>query len=307
MRLKLYRAATATEAMARIRAELGPDALILNTRRLGDGVEITAALEPAELPLLPTQPSAESSFGAALRFHGVPEALAQRLAGASLRGALAAQFAFEALAVHRGAPPLLLTGPPGAGKTLTVARLATRLVVNGSAPLVVTADGRRAGATEQLAAFTRLLGLDLVVASHPVTLARAIANRGEGTPALIDLPGSDPFLAQEREELAALAATTGGTLVVVLPGGLDPAEAADLAGAYTEAGARLMVATRLDLARRIGGVLAAADAGLALAEAGISPGAADGLVPLTPDLLAGRLIQVPHDHRPFDLRAERSA
>ena len=46
MRLKLYRAASMAEAMARVRAELGADALILATRRVGDGVEITAALEP---------------------------------------------------------------------------------------------------------------------------------------------------------------------------------------------------------------------------------------------------------------------
>jgi flagellar biosynthesis protein FlhF len=293
VRLKLYRAPTAGEAIALIRAELGADALILNTRRVADGVEITAALEPPE-PLPPPPPDARA--GAALRFHGVTEALAQRLAGASLRASLAAHLSFEPLALQRGGPPLLLAGPPGAGKTLTVARLATRLVMNGTTPLVVTADGRRAGATEQLAAFTRLLGLNLVVASHPVALARAIASRPEGMPALIDLPGSDPFLAQEREELAGLAATAGGDIVTVLPAGLDPAEASDLAAAYAEAGARLLVATRLDLARRIGGVLSAADAGLALAEAGISPGAADGLVPLTPELLAGRLLQVPHDH-----------
>lgn len=299
MRLKLYRAPTAAEAIARIRADLGPEALILGTRRVADGVEITAALEPAEPP---PPPPAELPAGAALRFHGVPEALLQRLAGVPLRTALAAHLGFEKLPLARDGPPLLLAGPPGAGKTLTVARLATRLVMNGTVPLVVTADGQRAGATEQLAAFTRLLRLDLVVASHPVTLARAVATRAAGTPALIDLPGSDPFLAQEREEMSALAATIGGCLVAVLPAGLDPDEAADLAAAYGQAGARLLVATRLDLARRIGGVLAAADAGLALAEAGIGPGAADGLVPFTPELLAARLAQLPHTHR-----AERCA
>jgi flagellar biosynthesis protein FlhF len=303
VRLKLFRAATASEAIARVRAELGADALILNTRRVADGVEVTAALEPEEPPpSTPTPVPTAGRTGGALRFHGVPETLARRLGGASLRAALASALAFEALPLQRGGPPLLLAGPPGAGKTLTVARLATRLVMAGTTPLVVTADGRRAGATEQLAAFTRLLGLNLVVASHPVTLARAIAGRPEGAPALVDLPGSDPFVAQEREELAAMAATAAGRVVAVLPAGLDPAEAEDLAAAYAEAGARLLVATKLDLARRIGGVLAAADAGLALSEAGVSPGAADGLVPLTPELLASRLLQVPHEHR-----VERSA
>ena len=79
-------------------------------------------------------------------------------------------------------------------------------------------------------------------------------------------------------------------MVLVLPAGLDAAEAADLAHAYAAAGASLLVATRLDLARRLGGILAAASARLALTEAGIGPGAADGLLPITPEWLAARLL-----------------
>jgi flagellar biosynthesis protein FlhF len=92
------------------------------------------------------------------------------------------------------------------------------------------------------------------------------------------------------EELTALAATARAAMVLVLPAGLDPAEAADQAQAYVAAGARLLVATRLDWARRLGGTLAAAGNGLALAEAGIGPGAADGLLPITPAWLAARLL-----------------
>jgi flagellar biosynthesis protein FlhF len=73
---------------------------------------------------------------------------------------------------------------------------------------------------------------------------------------------------------------------------MDPAETADLAAAYAAAGASQLVATRLDQSRRLGGILAAAEAGrLALTEAGIGAGAADGLVPLTPAFLAERLLQ----------------
>jgi flagellar biosynthesis protein FlhF len=92
------------------------------------------------------------------------------------------------------------------------------------------------------------------------------------------------------EELTALAATARAAMVLVLPAGLDPAEAADQAQVYAASGARLLVATRLDLARRLGGILAAAGSGLALAEAGIGPGAADGLLPITPAWLAARLL-----------------
>ena len=88
----------------------------------------------------------------------------------------------------------------------------------------------------------------------------------------------------------ALIASADAATALVLPAGIDPAEATDLATAFAEQGASLLVATRLDMARRLGGVLAAAQAGgLALAEAGIGPGAADGLVPMTATLLADRL------------------
>jgi flagellar biosynthesis protein FlhF len=269
---------------------MGPDALILTTRRVADGIEVTAALEPDEPPSpapLRTGPDLE----AALRFHGVPQALRARLLEGVLVPGLEATLPFAALKLDRDAAPLLFAGPPGAGKTLTVARLATRLVLGGEKPLVVTADGKRAGAAEQLAAFTRLLGLSLIIASHPVTLARALARRAEGAPVLIDAPGIDPFDPAQRAELGALADTVRATIVLVLPAGLDAEESADVAASFAEAGASGLVATRMDLARRIGNVLAAAAAGhLALAEAGVGPGAADGLTALTPDFLAGRLL-----------------
>ncbi|HSU07396.1 MAG TPA: GTP-binding protein [Acetobacteraceae bacterium] len=271
--------------MARVRAELGPDALILSTRRVADGVEITAALEPAA-ERIADDPARLS----ALDYHGVPAALRGKLRHGALESALAATFGFAELPLD-GSHPLLLAGPPGAGKTLTVARLATRLVMAGIKPLTITADGKRAGATEQLAAFTRLLGIELVVANNPVLLGRALMRRQPGVPVLIDAPGLDPFDATQRDELAALAATADAVTVLVLAGGQQPDEAGELGAAYGELGATLMIATRLDLTRRLGGTLAAAHGGrLTLAEAGIGPGAADGLVPLTPAFLATRLL-----------------
>lgn len=294
MRLKLFRAPTVPEAMARVRAEMGAEALILGSRRVSDGVELTAALGPDEPPAPPDHGRLAAPPGhgrsAALAFHAVPARLHGALSHGALADALAQALPFGVLPLD--GRPLLLTGPPGAGKTLTVVRLATRLVMSGVAPVVVTADGNKAGATEQLLAFTRLLDLPLTVAGDPLTLARALVRRREGAPVLIDAPGSDPFDPVQSDMLRALITAAGARVALVLPAGLDPAEAVDLALAYADAGAELLIATRLDVARRLGGILAGADAArLTLTEAGVGPGAADGLVPLTPEFLAARLLK----------------
>jgi flagellar biosynthesis protein FlhF len=285
MRLKLFRGAAMAEVMAQVRAELGPEALILNTRRIASGVEITAALEAESLPF-----PADPARVAALEWHGVPKEIRQPLARGDLEAAIAQVLSFDYLTFDDYERPVMLTGPPGAGKTLTVARLATRLVMNGRTPLVITTDGKRAGATEQLAAFTRLLGVPLLVANHPVSLARALMQRADGAPVLIDTSGADPRYPDQAEQIKGLAATTGALSALVLPAGLDPSEAADLAAAHVACGASHLIATRLDQVHRLGGIIAAAAASrLPLAEAGVGAGAADGLVPFTPSLLAARL------------------
>ena len=285
MRLKVFRAADMKAAMAQVRCELGGEASILNTRRVAGGVEITAALEPE-----PEPPSPDPAQLAALAWHGVPPDLHFELAAGDLADAIARVLRFTSLSLEPHDPPVMLTGPPGAGKTLTTVRLATRLVMGGAVPMVITTDGKRAGATEQLAAFTRLLGIPLAVANQPVSLARALAQRRDGTPVLIDTFGADPRDPGQAAELTDLAAASGAYVVLVLPAGLAPGEAADIALAHAECGAASLIATRLDVAHRMGGSVAASAAALLpLTEAGIGCGAADGLVPFTPLLLAARL------------------
>lgn len=303
MRVRLFHAPTTSQAMSQLRSELGTDALILSTRKVAGGVEIVAALEQEDMPPPPPGRTPEATLaesGDPLAVHNLPPRLRLALGGAASRpgplsealaGALAGALPFGALELEIGAPPLMVIGPPGSGKTLTIARLATRLVMQGLRPLVITADERRTGAAEQLAAYTRLLELTLIVAGTPELLQRALARRHAGMPVLIDTAGTDPFDAAQHADLIALASAAGAEVALVLPAGLDPLEAAELAGAFTAIGAVALVATRLDLSRRLGGILAAAAAGpLRLTEAGIGPGAADGLVPLTPALLADRML-----------------
>jgi flagellar biosynthesis protein FlhF len=304
MRLKVFRATRMAEAMALLRGELGAEAVILGTRRVAGGVEVTAALEPEEPVLIPPlAPTPAPAGSGPLGFHNLPAALGAALAAGPLDAALAARLGFGALpGAHER--PLMFVGPPGAGKTLTCAKIAARMVMRGAAPVVVTADGQRAGAAAQLAAFTGVLGLTLAVAPSPATLGKALARRARGEAVLIDTAGCDPFDPPQAVALRGLAMVAEADLVLVLPAGLDAAEAADLARAFAALGARHLVATRLDSARRLGAVLAAAEAGpLLLTEGGIGPEVADGLEPLTPAGLAARLAAAPRRGAPSPLEA----
>lgn len=290
MRLKVFRAAAVSEAMRQVRGELGPDALILSTRKVGDGVEVTACLEAQAAPALPTPDPVQARI---MAWHGLPRELAEGLSVGPLAAALGNFVRFTRLDLAAVGRPMMFAGPPGAGKTLTVVRLAARLVMAGRAPQIICADGQRAGATEQIACFADVLGVPVCMAEGPVEVARAVARRRGAAPVLIDTAGADLFNADERGQIAAMAAAAQAEIVAVLPAGLDPFEAGDLAAALVAAGAKTLAITRLDTARRLGAVITAARAGLALAEAGISPSAADGMVPLTAAFLAERLSRQP--------------
>ncbi|MDD9877239.1 MAG: hypothetical protein OXR84_07335 [Magnetovibrio sp.] len=314
MRVKTFTAETTAAAMDMVRDTLGNDAIIVSTRTATDGsTSVTAAVEPAtpanedfeqhEPLVFPDE--TEGTIRQALTYHGVPPWLANRLAkkaaasGAdtaalALAAALDDQFSFLPLAAQWPEGPLLLVGPPGAGKTITAAKLCARERLERRPVAVISTDTKRAGGIEQLAAFTRILDLDLITAPGPADLLDAVEGIDTAsTRIVIDTPGLNPFDEEQAAVLIEIAKAARGSVVLVLAAGNDPMEAADLARAYGDLGANRMIVTRLDLARRYGGLLAAAEgAGLGLAEVSISAQVAEGLIPVSPVAMAKLIL--PH-------------
>lgn len=314
MRLKSFHAPSMQEAMRLVREVLGDDAIIVATREEeGVGVRVTAAIEEDEGMLAVHAPAAVQN---PLRFlepegpepidvvadtllrHGVPAELNQRLVDSledfdtrdpmmAMAAALDAVFSFQPLPDGRAPRPMMLVGPPGGGKTLTVAKLCARCALQKRPVGVISTDTIRAGGIEQLQAFTRVLKLRLITVEDPTALSDAVEVSRGMEQVLVDSAGRNPYNAQDMKDLREFVTATDIEPVLVMPAGLDPVEAVEIAKAFRTIGARRLLATRMDMARRYGSLLAAAhEAGLAFADVSATTKVADGLTALTPTILA---------------------
>lgn len=309
MRLRTFTAATMTEAMGLVRAGLGPDAIIVSTEEAEDGgMRVIAALDRPERPAMAETPDLIDVLNEALSAHGLsPNVIEKILCAAlpfetedpllALSGALTTFYGFAPVEAEP-ARPLLLVGPPGAGKTVSIAKLATRAVMAGKAVRLITADTVRAGAIEQLDAFARALQLRLHRAETVQRLGPLAAAARPGELTLIDSPGINPYGAGDRRELDALIAASGAEPVLVLPAGGDAVDTVEMARVFRELGAARMIVTRLDMVQRLGSVISAADAlHLGFAEAGVAPDIANGLTPFNPVVLARLILPKPQQQR----------
>ncbi|MFV3074499.1 GTPase [Niveispirillum fermenti] len=314
MRLKSFHAPTMQDAMRLVREVLGDDAIIVATREEeGVGVRVTAAIEedegilatyaPVAAPnplrfMEPAGPDPIDVVSDALLRHGVPAELNQRLIDSiedfdtrdpltALAAALDAVFTFQPLPDGRSPRPVMLVGPPGGGKTLTVAKLCARCALQKRPVGVISTDTIRAGGIEQLQAFTRVLKLRLITVEDPLALSDAVEVSKGMEQVLVDSAGRNPYNAQDMKDLHEFVTATEIEPVLVLPAGLDPVEAVEIARAFRQVGARRLLSTRMDMARRYGSLLAAAhEAGLAFADVSATTKVADGLTALTPTILA---------------------
>ena len=247
----------------------------------------------------PSWPSGDAAFlTAVLRAQRVPEPLVQRISAAiplsvpsntrlpdRLAEALAICVDFGRLEDVLNAPRLLLAGPAGAGKTTLAGKLAVRSD-RPTARFVNAQTGRPSGEA-QLAEYAGTLGLPLIDAASPEDLAAAAADKD---PLVVDTAGIDPADAQAWESLRPWIAAAGAMPLLVLPANAPVEDALIAARAFRALGGRHLVVTRFDMVRRVGAVLGAAMEGVALVAVCVTPHFAYGLRPLTPDVLARRLL-----------------
>jgi flagellar biosynthesis protein FlhF len=328
MRIKSYYARTVEEAVSLARQELGPDAMLVNsrkapieTRHLGEyevvfaaqsveeaAAEVAAAApapspdrlarEVAELrtqlegmrralargPAIsvwssPAQPEPSDLYGL-LVANDVGEALARELAQAAerragsgrnrarveerhLRAALVDELQERCkveptLGRGEGRPSVVaVVGPPGAGKTSTLAKLAVHYGLTARRPTVMlSADSYRIAATEQLRSYAAILGVGFQVVETVGMLAQALEEHRAKDLVLIDTPGLGFSDMEEGGDLARFLATRPDIdTQLVLTASMKAADLARVIDAYEAFRPQKMIFTRLDETGSFGPIL----------------------------------------------------
>jgi flagellar biosynthesis protein FlhF len=254
MKIKSYFASSAAAAVEQARRELGPEAVILQTRKTGPEnrhlgeFEVVVALvpeagdqaSPSEVPESPERLSSElhalrqqlelmrreisrsvttvprwsmSSGEAAELFstlvaedvdgelaREIADALYARAAGNGGAAGLAVSAAAELERRFRVNPTLggcaggpravALVGPPGAGKTTTVVKLAMAQGLTARKPVqLLSMDNYRVGGAEQLRSYAAILGVGFQALETVGALAQALEEHRAKDLILIDTPG----------------------------------------------------------------------------------------------------------------------
>lgn len=208
-------------ALARVQAEVGDDALILETRQVNGGVEVTVSTvlpdaAPAVAVETPrqfnqTEPEiAEAEAAERLVAAGIDE---RRVAG--WLADFDPQRPIHSLARHMPVAPrpvapdsgrFALVGMPGSGKTTLIASLAANHALRYGADSValVSLDTWRVGGIEQLETIARYLGVSVTVVRDPRDLPSMLDSFARRGLVLVDTPGI-PLGQRRRSWLAPLA------------------------------------------------------------------------------------------------------
>jgi flagellar biosynthesis protein FlhF len=150
-----------------------------------------------------------------------------------------------------------LVGPPGAGKTATLVKLAVRCGIALRKPVqIISADVYRIAAADQLRTLAGILGVGCDIVESPVALARAIEEHHSKELILIDTPGLAGAEMEHGADLAPLLATHPEVDThLVLSASMKPADMSRIIEHYQVFKPKKLLFTHMDETRRYGALV----------------------------------------------------
>lgn len=317
MRMKMFAADTFDAARALVLAEMGADAVILSEREVDGRVEVRAATNTTrrrghDRPMFLRNENAEvenpenavltQRLRDTLSWHGAPKRFANKIIGAadtSLKNpadALATGLMeFVSCRPLRTRPQknIILVGPPGHGRTSAAAKFTRHAAMSGEEILPVAADFDATAGGDQLSAYLELERAQVRIATDPDALFKIMEEvEANDERCVIDLPSILPFHNEDLAALKDLVGAINAEPILVMSAEGHPDDQAEAARAYATVGIKRAVLTKLDVARRRGGAIAAlASARISLSHLAITPFIGGGLIEADASRLANLLME----------------
>jgi flagellar biosynthesis protein FlhF len=151
-----------------------------------------------------------------------------------------------------------VVGPTGAGKTTTIAKLAARWCMqHGAADLaLVSTDGYRIGAREQLMTYARILGAPMHAANSGKELAAVLERLKSKKLILIDTAGMGPRDVRLTEQLTALKyGASRARVLLALPAQAEAQALDEIVCAFVRVKPAACILTKVDEAASLGAAI----------------------------------------------------
>lgn len=328
--VKEFRQPTVREAFQAIRDEFGPSAVVLESGLVSARgwrgwvgmreVRVTAQApagwtpeperwtpEPERRLAVPERrpadtPAPSSSLAARLVASGIDPVLADAVAAGvparqqrhltndSIRQHLAMYLAPQALGAEPFARVEVFVGPPGVGKTTTIAKIAAQEKVRRKRALgVVGADAFRAGAVEQLRTYAAIIGAPFRTARTIEDIEQAIGASRQTL--LVDTAGRSPRDEDGRDVRRLLGRREGVRTHLVIPADTSVSSAKRIVARFADTQPDRVVVSRLDEAESPTALFAwLVEAGLRVSYVTNGQRVPEDLERATPQLLAAALL-----------------
>ncbi len=188
--------------------------------------------------------------------------------------------------------PIILVGPQGSGKTVTIAKIAAILLSQKRKVKILTLDTIKAGGISQLQSYLDSMKQPLLVGKqHLAEALRRCEDPRNDEFVLIDTPGLNMLKEEDQSFLYHFFQEVNYPLTLVLAADMNPVDAEEVARNYYFFNTQTLIATRFDATKHYGGLLSAAHTcGLQIAAYSDSPAIGDGLHSLTAEKMIEYLL-----------------